>query len=72
MFFASEQAVIVDKEVYASVRAEFEAYQVYVVKAKELQKLEDAVMNEGKYAVNPAIVGHSTMEIAKLAGINVP
>ncbi len=29
-------------------------------------------MNEGKYAVNPAIVGHSAMEIAKLAGINVP
>ena len=72
MICASEQAVIVDKEVYASVKAEFEAHQVYVVKAKELQKLEDAVMNEGKYAVNPAIVGHSAMEIAKLAGINVP
>lgn len=25
-----------------------------------------------KYAVNPAIVGHSAMDIAKLAGINVP
>ncbi|EAC2648590.1 bifunctional acetaldehyde-CoA/alcohol dehydrogenase, partial [Listeria monocytogenes] len=72
MICASEQAVIVDKEVYASVKAEFEAHQVYVVKAKELQKLEDAVMNEGKYAVNPAIVGHSAMDIAKLAGINVP
>ena len=29
-------------------------------------------MNEGKYAVNPSIVGHSAMEIAKLAGISVP
>ena len=37
------------------------------VKPKELQKLEDAVMNEGKYAVNPAIVGHSAMEIAKIS-----
>ena len=72
MICASEQAVIVDKEVYAAVKAEFEAHQVYVVKPKELQKLEDAVMNEGKYAVNPAIVGHSAMEIAKLAGIKVP
>ncbi|MCI5686425.1 MAG: aldehyde dehydrogenase family protein, partial [Enterococcus gallinarum] len=44
MICASEQAVIVDKEVYAAVKAEFEAHQVYVVNPKELQKLEDAVM----------------------------
>ncbi|KAF1299545.1 bifunctional acetaldehyde-CoA/alcohol dehydrogenase [Enterococcus sp. JM4C] len=72
MICASEQAVIVDKEIYAAVKAEFEAHQVYFVKPNELQKLEDAVMNEGKYAVNPAIVGHSADEIAKLAGIKVP
>ncbi|MCM6930387.1 bifunctional acetaldehyde-CoA/alcohol dehydrogenase [Enterococcus italicus] len=72
MICASEQAVIVDKEVYAAVKAEFQAHQVYFVKNEELQKLEDAVMNEGKYAVNPAIVGHSAEEIASLAGIDVP
>ena len=72
MICASEQAVIVDKEVYAAVKAEFQAHQVYFVKKEELQKLEDAVMNEGKYAVNPAIVGHSAEEIASLAGIDVP
>lgn len=72
MICASEQAVIVDKEVYAAVKAEFQAHQVYFVKKEELQKLEDAVMNEGKYAVNPAIVGHSAEEIARLAGIDVP
>ncbi|MGM8139958.1 bifunctional acetaldehyde-CoA/alcohol dehydrogenase [Enterococcus italicus] len=72
MICASEQAVIVDKEVYAAVKAEFQAHQVYFVKKEELQKLEDAVMDEGKYAVNPAIVGHSAEEIASLAGIDVP
>lgn len=72
MICASEQAVIVDKEIYASVKAEFEAHNVYFVKPNELQKLEDAVMNEGKYAVNPAIVGNSTEKIAELAGISVP
>ncbi|MGL4696967.1 bifunctional acetaldehyde-CoA/alcohol dehydrogenase [Enterococcus larvae] len=72
MICASEQAVIVDKDVYAAVKAEFEAHQVYFVKPNELQKLEDAVMNEGKYAVNPAIVGYSAEHIAKLAGIKVP
>ncbi|WP_086350096.1 bifunctional acetaldehyde-CoA/alcohol dehydrogenase [Candidatus Enterococcus clewellii] len=72
MICASEQAVIVDKEIYAAVKAEFEAHQVYFVKPNELQKLEDAVMNEGKYAVNPSIVGYSAEHIAKLAGIKVP
>ncbi|WP_206911658.1 bifunctional acetaldehyde-CoA/alcohol dehydrogenase [Enterococcus sp. DIV0840] len=72
MICASEQAVIVDNEVYAAVKAEFEAHQVYFVKPNELQKLEDAVMNEGKYAVNPAIVGYSAEHIAELAGIKVP
>ncbi|HBE2215457.1 TPA: bifunctional acetaldehyde-CoA/alcohol dehydrogenase [Enterococcus faecalis] len=72
MICASEQAVIVDKEIYASVKAEFEAHNVYFVKPNELQKLEDAVMNEGKYAVNPAIVGKSAEKIAELAGISVP
>ncbi|MGX7244191.1 bifunctional acetaldehyde-CoA/alcohol dehydrogenase [Enterococcus quebecensis] len=72
MICASEQAVIVDKEVYAAVKAEFEAHQVYFVKPNELQKLEEAVMNEGKYAVNPAIVGFSAEHIAELAGIKVP
>ncbi|HAP4818502.1 TPA: bifunctional acetaldehyde-CoA/alcohol dehydrogenase [Enterococcus faecalis] len=72
MICASEQAVIVDKEIYASVKAEFEAHNVYFVKPNELQKLEDAVMNEGKYAVNPAIVGNSAEKIAELAGISVP
>lgn len=72
MICASEQAVIVDKEIYASVKAEFEAHNVYFVKPNELQKLEDAVMNEGKYAVNPTIVGNSAEKIAELAGISVP
>ncbi|WP_297075694.1 aldehyde dehydrogenase family protein, partial [uncultured Enterococcus sp.] len=72
MICASEQAVIVDKEIYDEVKAEFQAHQVYFVKPEELEKLENTVMNEGKYAVNPAIVGHSAISIAKDAGIDVP
>ena len=72
MICASEQGIIVDKEIYDEVKAEFQAHQVYVVKKAELKKLEDAVMNEGKYAVNPAIVGHSAEDIAQRAGIKVP
>ncbi|QIL45890.1 bifunctional acetaldehyde-CoA/alcohol dehydrogenase [Vagococcus coleopterorum] len=72
MICASEQGVIVDKEIYDDVKKEFQAHQVYFAKASELKKLEAAVMNESKTAVNPAIVGNSAVDIAKLAGIKVP
>lgn len=72
MICASEQAVIVDADVYESVKAEFLAHQCYIVNKKELKLLEDAVMNDGKYAVRPEIVGRSAIQIAELAGIKVP
>ncbi|EOT38171.1 bifunctional acetaldehyde-CoA/alcohol dehydrogenase [Enterococcus columbae] len=72
MICASEQAVIVDKEVYAEVKAEFEAHNVYFVKPNEIAKLEAVVMNETKTAVNPKVVGHHAREIAEWAGISVP
>ncbi|EOH72493.1 bifunctional acetaldehyde-CoA/alcohol dehydrogenase [Enterococcus malodoratus] len=72
MICASEQAVIVDKEIYEGVKKEFQAHQVYFVKKNELRQLEAVVMNEGKYAVNPKIVGFSAKAIADLAGIGVP
>ena len=72
MICASEQAVIVDKEVYDEVKFEFEKHNCYIVPKEELGKLEDTVMNEGKYAVNAKIVGLSAERIAELAGLNVP
>ncbi|MER2042087.1 bifunctional acetaldehyde-CoA/alcohol dehydrogenase [Desemzia incerta] len=72
MICASEQAVIVDKEIYSEVRSEFERQGVYVVSKKELPLLEDAVMTMDKTAVNPAIVGQSADTIAQLAGIKAP
>ncbi|MFC5974358.1 MULTISPECIES: bifunctional acetaldehyde-CoA/alcohol dehydrogenase [Carnobacterium] len=72
MICASEQAVIVDQEIYGAVKSEFEKHQVYFVKVNELEKLENAVMNQDKTAVNPAIVGQSAWEIAELAGLKIP
>lgn len=72
MICASEQAVIVDKEVYDEVKAEFAAHNVYFVKPNEISKLEAVVMNEAKTAVNPKVVGHHAREIAAWAGIEVP
>ncbi|MFL2100466.1 bifunctional acetaldehyde-CoA/alcohol dehydrogenase [Desemzia sp. FAM 23991] len=72
MICASEQAVIVDQEIYDEVKAEFERLQVYIVPKKELALLENTVMNKDKTAVNPAIVGQSADTIAKLAGLKAP
>lgn len=72
MICASEQAVIVDKEVYDEVKAEFAAHNVYFVKPNEISKLEAVVMNEAKTVVNPKVVGHHAREIAAWAGIEVP
>lgn len=72
MICASEQAVIVDKEIYEEVKEEFKKHSIYFAKPNEIEKFEKAVMNEAKVAVNPAIVGQSPHSIATLAGIEIP
>lgn len=72
MICASEQVMVVDKEVYSDVVKEFKLHQTYFVNKNELQQLEDAIMNEDKTAVKPDIVGKSAVNIAKLSGISVP
>lgn len=72
MICASEQAVIVDQEIYGAVKSEFEKHQVYFVKPEEIEKLEEAVMNQDKTAVNPTVVGQPAWRIAELAGIQIP
>ena len=73
MICASEQAIIVDNEVFNDVKAEFLAHNAYIVSSKsELAKLEAAVMLPDGHAVNPKIVGYSAKHIAELADIKVP
>jgi acetaldehyde dehydrogenase / alcohol dehydrogenase len=72
MICASEQAAIVDKEIYDEVKQEFIKRRAYFVKEKEIAKLEDAIMREDKQAINPQIVGMPAVKIAELAGIKVP
>ncbi len=72
MICASEQAAIVDKDIYQEVKKEFEAHQCYFVKNNELKKFEAAVMKEDRSAVRPDIVGRPAVKIAEMAGIKVP
>ena len=72
MICASEQAVIIHKEIYEETKKELIENGCYFVNATEKSKLEKVVINEQKGAVNPDIVGKSAYFIANLAGIKVP
>ena len=72
MICASEQAVIVDKE----IKEQFEKYMkennCYFLNKEEIKKVSDYVINSEKGAVNPVVVGQSASWIAEQAGVAVP
>lgn len=72
MICASEQSVIIDKEIYDVVKQEMIANNCYFLNQDEKSKVEKLVINENTCAVNPNIVGKPAFEIAKLAGVSVP
>lgn len=72
MICASEQAVIVDQEIYATVRAEMEALGCYFCTPEEKQRLESLVIKTDTCTVNADIVGKPATWIAERAGIDVP
>lgn len=72
MICASEQAVIVDEEIYDTVKEEFLRHNVYFVKPDEIPALEAAMFNEEKASIKGDIPGQSAESIAKLAGLKVP
>ncbi len=78
MVCASEQAAIIDKEIYDDVVAEFKTYGVYFVNKEQKKKLESFMfgvnskdeVNNAK--LNPNIVGKAASWIAEQAGFKVP
>ncbi|MGM7683020.1 bifunctional acetaldehyde-CoA/alcohol dehydrogenase [Cytobacillus sp. Hm23] len=72
MICASEQAVIIDKEIYDEVKKEMIYHSCYFLSENEKKKVEKLVIDENKCAVNPNIVGKPAYEIAKMAGVEVP
>ncbi|UOY87380.1 bifunctional acetaldehyde-CoA/alcohol dehydrogenase [Bacillus glycinifermentans] len=72
MICASEQAVIIDKDVYSDVKRELTSNNCYLLNEAEIAKVEKLVINETTCAVNPDIVGMPAYKIAEMAGIKVP
>ena len=78
MVCASEQAVIVDEEIYEQTKALFTRFKAHIVSKKEKTLLEKLMFGVEKEEdkpnakLNGAIVGHSAYSIAKDAGFEVP
>ncbi|HHY19743.1 MAG TPA: bifunctional acetaldehyde-CoA/alcohol dehydrogenase [Firmicutes bacterium] len=72
MICASEQAVIVDKEISEKVKKLFEENGGYFLKADEIKKVEEVAIDKKRQSMSPQVVGQPAVKIAKLAGIRVP
>ena len=73
MICASEQAVIIDKEISDEFRKILQDNNYYFVKGKELEQLSEFCFPKEKcYTLNGTIVGQSAEWIAQQAGFEVP
>ncbi|MBC9715319.1 bifunctional acetaldehyde-CoA/alcohol dehydrogenase [Streptomyces sp. TRM66268-LWL] len=79
MICASEQAAILDKEIYKEGIAEFKRLGAYLVSAAEKTQLENFIFGTTAYGencagakLNPNVVGKSPEWIAEQAGFSVP
>ncbi|TWE09063.1 acetaldehyde dehydrogenase/alcohol dehydrogenase [Neobacillus bataviensis] len=72
MICASEQALIIDQEIYNDVKQEFISNNCYFLSVDERKMVEKAVIFEKTVSINNLIVGLPAAMIAKLAGIKVP
>jgi acetaldehyde dehydrogenase/alcohol dehydrogenase len=67
---ASEQAVIVVKDVYEEVKKRFASHKGYVLSKAEANKVRNVLLIDG--ALNAKIVGQPATAIAEMAGVDVP
>ncbi len=70
MICASEQSVIVHKNVYDQVRSEFSRRGCYFLSPDETEKVRKTILING--ALNAKIVGQKAARIASLANVTVP
>lgn len=70
MICASEQSVIVHKNVYDAVKTEFAERGCYFLNPEETEKVRKTIIING--ALNAKIVGQKAVKIAELADVKVP
>ncbi|SHF52090.1 acetaldehyde dehydrogenase [Desulforamulus putei DSM 12395] len=68
---ASEQSIVVEKEIKDQVVAELKKQGAYFLTQEESDKL-GKYMLRGNGTINPQVVGKSVEKLAELAGLNIP
>ncbi|MBC7795354.1 MAG: aldehyde dehydrogenase family protein [Pyrinomonadaceae bacterium] len=68
---ASEQSVVVEKSIAATVREQFKLQGAYFPNESESERIGKVLVTE-KRTLNPSIVGKSAAFIANLAGVTIP
>ena len=69
---ASEQAVVVEREIADEVAAEFRRKKAHFLCEAEVARLARFAVDPVKHLMNPAVVGQPAAKIAKMAGLDVP
>jgi acetaldehyde dehydrogenase/alcohol dehydrogenase len=72
MICASEQAVIIEQEIYETVKMKMIEFGCYFLNKEEINAVSALVIQGERCAVNGQIVGKAAVEIAEMAGIHVP
>lgn len=72
MICASEQSVVVDREIRDAVVARFKSQGAYFLNPEETSKVEAVAIDPQRHSMSPKVVGQSPWRIAELAGISVP
>lgn len=72
MICASENSIIIDREIYNQVKTTFEEQGAYFVKPADVEKLSATVIDPQRHTVRGPIAGQSAERIAEIAGIEVP
>ena len=70
MICASEQSVVVLKDVYKQFKEEMQTYGAYFLTPEETEKVRKTILING--ALNAKIVGQTACTIAKMSGFDAP
>lgn len=72
MICASEQAAIIDQEIYDEAVGFMKYHGCYFAKPSEVKKIQETIIDTEKMAVRPWVVGQYPWQIAEKAGITIP
>jgi acetaldehyde dehydrogenase/alcohol dehydrogenase len=72
MICASEQAVIIDREVADEVKQIMSEYGCYFLRPDEIEALSKIAIEGKRCAMSPEVVGQPATRIADMAGLRVP